>query len=416
MSTHIDVAVLGLGRLGGALARRLAQTHAVRTWSRSRPGPGLARTVVGADVVVLCVYDAAACREVLEACRGLLADGCTVITTATVGPDEAAGLADLVADLGAHHLHAPVVGSVPAALAGALTILTGESPDAPAADVLASLGRCVPLADAGEAAAAKLLANSVLAESLFVLRRALRCADLLGLSRATALDVLECTLLAPVVRAKRAELEDAAGASAAQFAASALMKDLALLGRSAGWASPAARDLDTLLESGALAADADVARVATTRAAVAPGLEADLARARLDLAPGVVVPAAVARPLVAYALGHATGDPAHFREAFLPTAHVEGYREGAFTSWGLDEYTALFDRRPADDEPGRWRRIDAVDVRGRVGTARMSLAHGASAFTDAFVLLASAGGEWRIANKVYERVPQVWPGTSSSPV
>lgn len=30
-------------------------------------------------------------------------------------------------------------------------------------------------------------------------------------------------------------------------------------------------------------------------------------------------------PLRAYIRGHATGDPAHFREAFLPTAHIEGY-------------------------------------------------------------------------------------------
>ncbi|HEY0951354.1 nuclear transport factor 2 family protein, partial [Nocardioides sp.] len=165
--------------------------------------------------------------------------------------------------------------------------------------------------------------------------------------------------------------------------------------------------LDTLLAAGAVRADADVASLATADVPDPAGLETDLARARLDLAPGVVLDPAVARPLVAYALGHATGDPAHFRAAFLPTAHVEGHREGAFASWGLDDYTALFDGSPAEDEPDRRRRIEAVDVRGRVGTARMSLAHGASAFTDCFVLLASADGEWRIANKVYERVPQL---------
>ncbi len=419
MSTRVavvDVAVLGLGRLGDALARRLAETHPVRTWSRSRPGPGLARTVVGADVVVVCVYDAAACREVLEACRGLLPDGCTVITTATVGPDEAAGLADLVADLGAQHVHAPVVGSVPAALAGGLTILTGGRPVGPAAEVLATLGRCVTLADAAEAAAAKLLANGVLGDALVTLRRSLLCAELLTLPRGTALDVLESTVLAPVVRAKRADLESGPAAAPVRFAAGALAKDLALLGRAAGWTPPAADVLDALLAAGVVRGDADVASVATADARAAAGVEPDLTHARLELAPGVVLAPAVARPLVAYALGHATGDPAYFREAFLPTAHVEGYRDGAFTSWDLDDYTALFDGRPAEDEPDRRRRIEAIDVRGRVGTARMSLAHGASAFTDSFVLLASADGEWRIANKVYERVPQAWPGRSSSPV
>ena len=173
------------------------------------------------------MYDAAACREVLEACRGLLPDGCTVITTATVGPGEAAGLADLVADLGAQHVHAPVVGSVPAALAGGLTILTGGRPVAPAAEVLATLGRCVALADAAEAAEAKLLANGVLGDALVTLRRSLLCAELLTLPRGTALDVLESTVLAPVVRAKRADLESGPAAAPVRFAAGALAKDLA---------------------------------------------------------------------------------------------------------------------------------------------------------------------------------------------
>jgi hypothetical protein len=39
-----------------------------------------------------------------------------------------------------------------------------------------------------------------------------------------------------------------------------------------------------------------------------------------------------------YFQGHATGDPAHFRKAFLPTAHIEGIRNGVFTSWTLDAY------------------------------------------------------------------------------
>lgn len=37
-------------------------------------------------------------------------------------------------------------------------------------------------------------------------------------------------------------------------------------------------------------------------------------------------------PLRAYIRGHATGDPTYFRDAFLPTAHIEGIRDGAFVS------------------------------------------------------------------------------------
>ena len=110
----------------------------------------------------------------------------------------------------------------------------------------------------------------------------------------------------------------------------------------------------------------------------------------------------VLTPLRAYIRGHATGDPACFREAFLPTAHIEGIRDGAFVSWRLDDYCALFDGQPALDEPARARRVDTVDVYGTVATASMTLWHGPDTFTDVF-LLVNVGGQWRIANKAYHR-------------
>ena len=110
----------------------------------------------------------------------------------------------------------------------------------------------------------------------------------------------------------------------------------------------------------------------------------------------------VMTPLRAYIWGHATGDPTHFRAAFLPTAHIEGIRNGTFVSWRLDDYCALFHGQPAPDEPTRSRRIDAVDVHGTVATASMTLQHGADTFTDVF-LLVHADGQWRIANKAYHR-------------
>ena len=109
------------------------------------------------------------------------------------------------------------------------------------------------------------------------------------------------------------------------------------------------------------------------------------------------------RPLHAYALTHATGDPAYLTDAFLPTAHVEGYRDGAFASMDLETFAGLF-TGPAPDEATRTRRIERLDVRGSVATAVMTLHHGDVDFTDVFVLLRDpASGEWRIANKAYER-------------
>ena len=101
-----------------------------------------------------------------------------------------------------------------------------------------------------------------------------------------------------------------------------------------------------------------------------------------------------------YFQGHATGDAAHFRMAFLPTAHIEGNREGKFTSWTLDEYCGLFKGKPAADEATRTRTIDLIDVSGDSAMAKATLNHGAMAFTDFFVLL-KVNGEWKIANKVY---------------
>ncbi len=123
--------------------------------------------------------------------------------------------------------------------------------------------------------------------------------------------------------------------------------------------------------------------------------------ASLRIADVVDVPVEVLAPLHAYALGHATGDPAHFRRAFRPTAHIEGLRDGAFQSWDLDAYCALFDG-PAPDEAARTRVVDEVRLVGSVAGASMTLRHGESTFTDIFVLLGDADG-WRIANKVYHR-------------
>jgi hypothetical protein len=101
-----------------------------------------------------------------------------------------------------------------------------------------------------------------------------------------------------------------------------------------------------------------------------------------------------------YFRGHATANPDTMRAAFLPTAHIEGMRNGVFTSWTVDQYVAGFRGTPAADEAARTRVIDVVD---RVGTAAMvkaTLKHGATTFTDYFVLLKS-GDQWLIANKVY---------------
>lgn len=110
--------------------------------------------------------------------------------------------------------------------------------------------------------------------------------------------------------------------------------------------------------------------------------------------------AAVRAVIQQYFRGHATGDSAVMRKAFHPTAHIEGIRGGAFSSWTLNEYVGNMGGTPAPDESSRRRSIDSVDLMGTAAMAKATLVHGAVTFTDYFVLL-KVNGVWGIANKVY---------------
>jgi hypothetical protein len=105
-----------------------------------------------------------------------------------------------------------------------------------------------------------------------------------------------------------------------------------------------------------------------------------------------------------YFKGHATGDPAEMRKAFLPSAHIEGIREGKFVSWTAEEYSSRFSGKPATDEASRKRTIDRADVSGSAAMVSATLVHGPTTFTDYFVLL-KVNSEWKIANKVYSSRP-----------
>ena len=101
-----------------------------------------------------------------------------------------------------------------------------------------------------------------------------------------------------------------------------------------------------------------------------------------------------------YFRGHATQNADTMRAAFLPTAHIEGIPTGTFTSWTVDQYVANFRGQVPADEASRTRVIDVVDKSGTAAMVRATLKHGATTFTDYFVLLKS-DGKWLIANKVY---------------
>jgi len=136
------VAVVGTGRMGGAMAARLRAggvevTVFNRTADRAaavaeRTGADLAPTardaVAAADVVLVSLADDAACEAAYDGPDGIVAGvrgGTLVADTSTIDPRTAVRLGDLVRGAGGAHLDAPVSGSVPSVERGELAILAG---------------------------------------------------------------------------------------------------------------------------------------------------------------------------------------------------------------------------------------------------------------------------------------------------
>jgi 3-hydroxyisobutyrate dehydrogenase-like beta-hydroxyacid dehydrogenase len=160
------IAVLGLGRMGAAIAARLASLGwEVTGWTRSgrsadsiQTVPDPAEAAAKADVILLALFDGPACAQVLDRARHSLRPGSIVVNTSTIAPAEAAALAG---EFGAAYVHAPVLGSVPAVAAGTLDILAGADTAAleRVRPVLEPLGQVRPVGDAATAAALGLVAN-----------------------------------------------------------------------------------------------------------------------------------------------------------------------------------------------------------------------------------------------------------------
>lgn len=118
------------------------------------------------------------------------------------------------------------------------------------------------------------------------------------------------------------------------------------------------------------------------------------------------VDAAVRAPLEAYLRGHATGDAAQFRQAFHDDAEVWGVRGGAVIQWTDDEYISRAGNgQAAADEAQRRRWIEAIDVTGDTGTAKIVLDYPAVKFTD-YMQLMRVDGRWLIINKMFLAEPK----------
>jgi len=127
----MQVAFLGTGLLGGAMAERFVRSGAhVRAWNRTaikldplvqlgvHAAPSPAEAVRGADVVHVVLRDDATVNEILDACGDALAAGTIIVDHTTVLPAGVLARAPRLAARGLHYLHAPVFMGPAAALSG----------------------------------------------------------------------------------------------------------------------------------------------------------------------------------------------------------------------------------------------------------------------------------------------------------
>ena len=116
-------------------------------------------------------------------------------------------------------------------------------------------------------------------------------------------------------------------------------------------------------------------------------------------------PAGVRAPLELYIKGHATGNGDFWRQAFHPSARIEGIRDGKLFSRTAEEFAAGASGKPADDEAQRKRRIVSVEGTENAAFAKIELDYPKVKFTDYFTLL-KVDGEWKIMSKVYHGQPR----------
>lgn len=218
MSTQINrrVAILGTGKMGSAIAGRLAGAGFELTlWNRTREraealGIGtVADTAVAAvrdaDVVISSLTGPDAVRSTYLGPNGAVSEGAgkLFIEMSTAGPDLLPPLAAEVAAAGGRLVDAPILGAPTAMLAGQAAILVGgRDLDVDAASpVLGALGTVRHVGPLGSGARLKLVANSMLADVVLAAAELQVAGERAGLQPDDVFWVLD--RMAPLLAARR---------------------------------------------------------------------------------------------------------------------------------------------------------------------------------------------------------------------
>lgn len=102
-----------------------------------------------------------------------------------------------------------------------------------------------------------------------------------------------------------------------------------------------------------------------------------------------------------YFEGGMTGKPGPIREAFLPSARIEGLRGDQLVTWSFDEYVRFFNGTPAPGAERIERNITRVAIQGDSATAQLRLRFSPAQALDEQLLLLRINGEWKITYKSY---------------
>jgi 3-hydroxyisobutyrate dehydrogenase-like beta-hydroxyacid dehydrogenase len=242
----MKLAVVGLGKMGEPIARRLlAAGHELVVYNRT-PGRAdrlveLGAAEVGspadvwdtAEACITMVADDKALRELTAGEGGLFDDrgrGHTVIDMSTVSPSASAELAEEAERVGIAFLRAPVSGNPTVVEAGNLGIMVSgdEAGFEKLEPMLHDIGPNVfYVGGAEEARVLKLALNLMIAGTAELMAEALVLGEASGLDRAKLLEVMAASAIgSPFVKYKTAPLVE--DDYTATFTSAAMHKDLAL--------------------------------------------------------------------------------------------------------------------------------------------------------------------------------------------
>jgi 3-hydroxyisobutyrate dehydrogenase len=217
-----DVGYVGLGVMGGGVAKRLLDAgHTVTGWNRTKEkaqwlldagmrwGATPRQVAEASEITFTMVTNTAAVQAVTEGDDGILAGlapGKVYVDMSTASPGNTRAVAARVAERGAHMLDAPVSGSVITLEQGKLSVMVGGDEEVfeRVRPVLEAIGpKVFHVGPNGAAVTMKIATNLSLAVQMLAFSEGVLLAEKSGIPRETAVEVMLASVIASPMVAYR---------------------------------------------------------------------------------------------------------------------------------------------------------------------------------------------------------------------